>query len=245
MLNFKWAALLLFTGFALVSCDPADTDDPDMDVDSYESYRYELWKLLEGKGYDADFVGTQFDDGTYETFNGESFDPDHEGIGGIEANHLLENLNEVLPNIEKPDMVLLCIGGNDLLAEEPVQGVIDTIELILQRIHQFDENIVVFIEQIAPGNNELMTDEFQAVITEFNEKIAMLASSLSAGSQNIYSVDMYSGFTEDLLADDVHYNDEGALEVATRYADAINAVFDIGSYKILPLGDSRVEGAHP
>mgnify|MGYP003333397523 CR=1 FL=1 len=244
MLNIKWAALLLFTGFVLVSCDPADTNDPDMDVDSYESYRYELWKLMQGKGYEVDFVGTQIDDGTYDLFNGESFDADHEGIGGLEADQLLGNLNDVLPNIDKPDMILLCIGGNDLLAEEPVQGVIDTIALILERINQFDENIVVFIEQIAPGNNELMTDEFQAAILEFNEKIALLASSW-VGSQNIYSVDMFTGFTEDLLADEVHYNEEGAIEIAARYADAINLVFDPGAVKILPLGDSRVEGAHP
>ena len=244
MLNIKWAALLMFTGFILVSCDPADTNDPDMDVESYESYRYELWKMMQEKGYEVDFVGTQVDDGTYDLVNGESFDADHEGIGGLEADQLLGNLNDVLPNIDKPDMVLLCIGGNDLLGSDPVQGVIDTIGLILERIHQFDENIVVFIEQIAPGNNELMTDEFQATITEFNEKIAMLASSWTS-SQNVYSVDMYTGFTEDLLADDVHYNEEGAMEIAARYADAINLVFDHGAYKILPLGDSRVEGAHP
>ena len=50
------------------------------------------------------------------------------------------NLDQVLPNIDKPDIILLCIGGNDLLAEEPVQGVIDTIALILERINQFDED---------------------------------------------------------------------------------------------------------
>ena len=35
------------------------------------------------------------------------------------------------------------------------------------------------------------------------------------------------------------------MEIAARYADAIGLVFDPGAYKILPLGDSRVEGAHP
>jgi lysophospholipase L1-like esterase len=244
MLNLKFKWLFLIASFALISCDPSTDPDPDMDTDSYESYRYELWKLLNGKGYDVDFVGTQFDDGTYDLVNGVSFDPDHEGIGGLEADGLLANLDQVLPNIDKPDIILLCIGGNDLLAEEPVQGVIDTIALILERINQFDEDIVVFIEQIAPGNNELMTDEFQAVISEFNEKIAVLASSW-VGSQNIYSVDMYTDFTEDLLADDVHYNELGAVEIAARYGDAIGLVFAPGTYKLLPLGDSRVEGAHP
>jgi lysophospholipase L1-like esterase len=240
-MKFKWIVILFCS--VLFACSADDDMNPDAD-DGYESYRYELWKLLNGKGYSVDYVGTQEDDGNYPPVDGVSFDRDHEGSGGIEADQLLAELPEILPNIEKPDIVLLCVGGNDLLADEPVQGVIDTVGLIMERIHQLDPNIIIFVEQIAPGNNELMTDEFQAVINDFNSKIAELASSLST-AQNIYSVDMFTGFTEDLLADDVHYNEAGAIEIAARYGDAIDLVFDPAAYKILPLGDSRVEGARP
>ena len=47
--------------------------------DYYESYRYELWKNLVENNYNFDFIGTQVDNGSYEDYDGQNFDVDHEG----------------------------------------------------------------------------------------------------------------------------------------------------------------------
>ena len=91
-----------------------------------------------------------------------------------------------------------------------------------------------------------MTPEFQLKISEFNQLITNIATSQTNANSIVTAVDMNTGFTEDLLADDVHYNQEGALFIAEKYFNAISSVFNSNStLTILPLGDSRVEGARP
>ena len=223
-----------------VSCKKGDDD-------GYESYRYELWKKCISNNYTIDFLGMQYDDGNYLEFNGYSFDRDHEGIGGIETEGVLDNIDEVLQQVNDLNIVLLCIGGNDLLngIDDP-QTAIDNIHLIIDAIQNAHPDVTIFIEKIAPGNNEIMTPEFQLKLDEFNQLIAALAPIQTNANSNVIAVDMYTGFTENLLADDVHYNQEGALFIAERYFNAISSSFSSNAtLNILPLGDSRVEGARP
>ena len=235
LLIFLFGLLIQF-----VSCKKGDDD-------GYESYRYELWKKCISNNYAIDFVGMQYDDGNYPEFNGFSFDRDHEGIGGIETDGVLDNIDEVLQQVNDFNVVLLCIGGNDLLngIDDP-QTAIDNIHLIIDAIQNAHPDVTIFIEKIAPGNNEIMTPEFQLKLDEFNQLIAALAPIQTNANSNVIAVDMYTGFTENLLADDVHYNQDGALFIAERYFNAISSSFSSNAaLNILPLGDSRVEGARP
>ena len=242
-LKFTKSSLLIFLlGLLIqfVSCKKGDED-------GYESYRYELWKKCISNNYTIDFIGMQYDDGNYPDFNGFSFDRDHEGIGGIETEGVLDNIDEVLQQVNDFNIVLLCIGGNDLLngIDDP-QTAIDNIHLIIDAIQNAHPDVTIFIEKIAPGNNEIMTPEFQLKLDEFNQLIAALAPIQTNANSNVIAVDMYTGFTENLLADDVHYNQEGALFIAERYFNAISSSFSSNAtLNILPLGDSRVEGARP
>ncbi|MEC9160270.1 MAG: GDSL-type esterase/lipase family protein [Bacteroidota bacterium] len=242
-LKFTRSSLLIFLFGLLiqfVSCKKGDDD-------GYESYRYELWKKCISNNYTIDFLGMQYDDGNYPDFNGFSFDRDHEGIGGIETEGVLDNIDEVLQQVNDFNIVLLCIGGNDLLngIDDP-QTAIDNIHLIIDAIQNAHPDVTIFIEKIAPGNNEIMTPEFQLKLDEFNQLIAALAPIQTNANSNVIVVDMYTGFTENLLADDVHYNQEGALFIAERYFNAISSSFSSNAtLNILPLGDSRVEGARP
>ena len=242
-LKFTRSSLLIFLFGLLiqfVSCKKGDED-------GYESYRYELWKKCISNNYTIDFLGMQYDDGNYPDFNGYSFDRDHEGIGGIETEGVLDNIDEVLQQVNDFNIVLLCIGGNDLLngIDDP-QTAIDNIHLIIDAIQNAHPDVTIFIEKIAPGNNEIMTPEFQLKLDEFNQLIAALAPIQTNANSNVIAVDMYTGFTENLLADDVHYNQEGALFIAERYFNAISSSFSSNAtLNILPLGDSRVEGARP
>ena len=233
--------LTLTLGWCLLNSCSKDSDS-----EGYESYRYELWKKCIQNDYEIDFVGQQYDDGTYPNFMGASFDRDHEGIGGIESEGVLNNIEEVLLQTNNLDAVLLCIGGNDLLNGDEPQAVINNIGLIIEEIQNRFPGIVVFLEQIAPGNNEIMTNNFTQKLSEFNDLIYNTASTYSNQSSSVIAVDMSTNFNENLLADDVHYNRDGAVFIAEQYYSSISTVFNSQeSLKVIPLGDSRVEGARP
>ena len=233
--------LTLTLGWCLLNSCSKDSDS-----EGYESYRYELWKKCIQNDYEIDFVGQQYDDGTYPNFMGASFDRDHEGIGGIESEGVLNNIEEVLLQSNHLDAVLLCIGGNDLLGGDDPQTVIDNIGLIIEEIQNRFPNIIIFLEQIAPGNNEIMTNDFTQKLSEFNDLVYNTALTYSNQNSSVIAVDMSTNFTENLLADDVHYNQDGAVFIAEQYYSSISTIFNLQtSLKILPLGDSRVEGARP
>ena len=231
----------LIFGWGLLSSCKKDSDE-----EGYESYRYELWKKCIQNNYEIDFVGQQYDDGTYPNFMGQSFDRDHEGIGGIETEDVLNNIEEVLSQTNNLDAVLLCVGGSDLLNGDDPQTAIDNIGLIIDEIQNIFPSIIIYLEQIAPGNNEIMTNDFQQKLTEFNGLIYNIATDYSNQNSTVMAIDMSTNFTENYLADDVHYNLEGAVFIAEQYYSSISTVFNSqDSLKILPLGDSRVEGARP
>ena len=235
----------IFSVFFVLSCCIYSCKK-DSDAEGYESYRYELWKKCIQNNFQIDFIGQQFDDGTYPNFMGVSFDRDHEGIGGIESEGVLNNIEEVLLQTNDLDAVLLCVGGNDLLGGDDPQTVIDNIALIIDEIQNRFPNIIIFLEQIAPGNNETMTNDLSQKLSEFNDLIYQTATAYSNQNTSVIVVDMNTNFTVNLLADDVHYNQDGAVFVAEQYFSSISTVFTSqDSLKILPLGDSRVEGARP
>ncbi|MEC8617405.1 MAG: GDSL-type esterase/lipase family protein [Bacteroidota bacterium] len=235
----------IFSVFFVLSCCIYSCKK-DSDAEGYESYRYELWKKCVQNNFQIDFIGQQFDDGTYPNFMGVSFDRDHEGIGGIESEGVLNNIEEVLLQTNVLDAVLLCVGGNDLLGGDDPQTVIDNIALIIDEIQNRFPNIIIFLEQIAPGNNETMTNDLSLKLSEFNDLIYQTATAYSNQNTSVIAVDMNTNFTVNLLADDVHYNQDGAVFVAEQYFSSISTVFTSqDSLKILPLGDSRVEGARP
>ena len=239
-LFFLFFFTLIFGWGLLNSCKK------DSDEEGYESYRYELWKKCIQNNYEIDFVGQQYDDGTYPNFMGQSFDRDHEGIGGIETEDVLNNIEEVLSQTNNLDAVLLCVGGSDLLNGDDPQTAIDNIGLIIDEIQNIFPSIIIYLEQIAPGNNEIMTNDFQQKLTEFNGLIYNIATDYSNQNSTVMAIDMSTNFTENFLADDVHYNQNGAVFIAEQYYSSISTVFNSQeSLKILPLGDSRVEGARP
>ena len=50
--------------------------------ETYDSYRYELWKDLIDCDWTFDLVGTESDPILYPSYQNNIFDPNHQGIGG-------------------------------------------------------------------------------------------------------------------------------------------------------------------
>ncbi len=188
----------------------------------FESYRFELWKLLVQNNWRVDFIGPLEDEARYPTVMGQRFDPDHARVGGFTTIDVLEHLEGALDEIAIPDIVLVGIGGNDLLGtRSPVPRVLENLRKIVGILQARNQHALILVEQIAPGKRSVMRREFQARFDAFNAEIPALAASLSTESSRVVAVDMRPNWSEAYLADDVHYNETGARHVAEHYFTAL------------------------
>ena len=79
---------------------------------------------------------------------------------------------------------------------------------------------------MAPGRSDIMTSELISYFNQINEEVLAIASEQSTSSSQVIAIDMYTGFTDLMLADDVHYNDSGADFIATRYYNVLSSILD-------------------
>lgn len=186
----------------------------------YESYRFELWKLMVDNQWDIDFIGTREDRSEYPRFQNECFDRDHEGTGGATTSDILVTLSNT-DVAAKADIVLMGIGGNDLLSDVQPEVVIENIQEIIALLQAAHDSVTILVEQIAPGKSSLFTPSLQEIFDEFNKEVASLPATYSTSQSKVIVVDMATGWQEDWLADEVHYNEKGAKVVADTYFEAL------------------------
>jgi len=192
----------------------------------YESYRYELWKNFVENNWPIDFVGTREDEGNYTAFQGTEFDRDHEGTGGAQTTDILRTLEAITPE-NTPPIVLLGIGGNDLLdGGKTVAQTISNIEEIIHLLQSRNEQITIFLEQIAPAKTNFMTDAFRNKLDQFNAQILAVGNAQTTVNSKIIVIDMAANWSDEYMADEVHYNEKGAKVVADRYFEAISATLE-------------------
>jgi len=193
----------------------------------YESYRYELWKKLKENDLIFDFIGTQTDESTYPQFNNMMFDCDHEGRGGWTSGDILEELYNWLSVTGPPDIVLFSSpAGNDALEGLSYTQAITNVNGIIDIIQDFNPNTTIIIEQMAPARSDIMTSELTNFLEQIKKDILTIAESKTTAKSEVIAVDMYSGFNDSLLADDVHYNEDGAKFIAVRYFDLLVSILE-------------------
>lgn len=188
----------------------------------YESFRYELWKKLSENDWIFDFIGTQSDPASYPNLGSLSFDVDHEGRGGWTSADILNGLSEWLNMTGAPDIVLFSSpGGNDILNGSNYEQTLLNINAIIDLLQLTNPNVTILIEQLAAGHSDFMTAEYTATFNQNKEDILNIASAQTTENSQVIAVDMFTGFTDDFLADDVHYNQAGAEFIANRYYDRL------------------------
>tara|TARA_B100001741_G_scaffold119736_1_gene98773 strand:+ start:117 stop:851 length:735 start_codon:yes stop_codon:yes gene_type:complete len=193
----------------------------------YESYRYELWKKLKENNLIFDYVGTQTDESNYPQFNNIIFDGDHEGRGGWTSADILEELNNWLNLTGPPDFVLFSSpGGNDALEGMSYTQAVSNINGIIDVIQDFNPNTTIIIEQMAPARSDIMTSELTEFLDQMKKEVLNIAESQTTSTSEVIAIDMFSGFNDSLLADDVHYNEDGAKFIAGRYFDLLVSVLE-------------------
>ena len=199
--------------------------------ETYDSYRYEFWKDLIDCDWNFDLVGSEIDPLVYPTYQNFIFDANHQGIGGITTYDLLSELPYVLSDIGIVDIVLICIGGNDALNEgsSSIPDALENISSTIELLQSNNPQVLILIEQIAPGLNSMMTSDLIQALYNLNTGIEQLAENQTTISSNVIAVDMSYEWQDSYLEDDVHYNSIGAEIVATRYSDVLKTIYQCNS----------------
>ena len=213
---------------------------------AFESYRYELWNDLTARGWAVDFIGTQSDDAAYPELASRSFDTDHEGRSGWTSGDILADLGGWLAETGSPDIVLVSSpGGNDLLEGLDYGQTLANINGIIDLLQQDNPGVTVIVEQPAPGRSDFMTAELTAAFAQLRDDVAGIAASQSTADSQVVAVDMSVGFTDAMLADDIHYNQAGAEFVAARYTAALEPFLAPPAHGDMPhAGDPARQGEH-
>lgn len=193
----------------------------------FESYRYELWKVLKENNWTFDFIGTQSDNASYPTLDSANFDADHEGRGGWTSGQILDGLNDWLSDTDSPDIVLFSSpGGNDALEGLPYEEAVENVNEIIDILQVNNPGVTIIIEQMAPGRSDIMTSELTSFFDQMQQEVLSIAGNQSTSTSQVIAVDMFTGFNDSLLADDVHYNEAGAEFIATRYDDVLENILE-------------------
>lgn len=188
----------------------------------FESYRYELWKDLVDGNFEFDFIGTRSDDASYPTYKDNDFDPDHEGRYGWTSEQILNDLDNWLSITGSPDIVLISApGGNDALQGLPYDQAVININSIIDLLQSNNPNVIIVIEQLAPALSAIMSVGLTEFFENINQEVLNIATNQTTSTSKVIAVDMFTGFNDSYLADNVHYNQAGADFIATRYYDII------------------------
>lgn len=193
----------------------------------YESFRYELWKDLTENGWVFDYIGTQSDQASYPIFNNSIFDIDHEGRSGWTSGQILSNVSNWLAETGAPDIVLFSSpGGNDALQNLPYDQTIINIKGIVNALQNSNPDVIILIEQLAPAKSFLMTTQLTNQFNQLKQDILTIASENTTTSSKVIAIDMFTGFTDILLADGIHYNETGADFIANRYYTVLKDILE-------------------
>ena len=193
----------------------------------YESFRYELWKDLKENNWTFDLIGTRSDRASYPEFNGDIFDIDHEGRGGFTSGELLSGLNGWLSQTGSPDIVLFSSpGGNEILNGQNYDQIISNVNGIIDDLQTNNPNVTIIIEQPAQGRSDFMTTDLTNAFDQMRQDVLTIATEQTTETSQVIAVDMFTGFNDTHLADEVHYNEAGAEFIATRYYNVLINVLE-------------------
>jgi hypothetical protein len=191
----------------------------------HESYRYELWKDLIDNHWEFDFIGTKEDYSFYPAYGGLAFDKDHEARPGWTSFEILDGLPKWLEETGSPDIVLFSTpGGNDALLNLDYSKTIKHIHSIVDTLQANNPKVTILIEQMAPPRSTKMEPPLSTYVSNLQQDVVSIAAQKSNDSSLVIAVDMYTGFSDSLLKDGVHYNELGARFIAERYYEVLQTV---------------------
>jgi len=183
-------------------------------------YRYPLEKLLDNRGISIDFVGSQSSKRD-SFFDGN--DVDHEGHLGWRIDQISAKVPEWM-GYQKPDVVLLMIGTNDVYQKFDVMRAPQRLRSLVQKILMLDPQVRVVVGSLFPAKLSMIQDpnvnrEIEQDLEFFNLEAKKQLAGLSP---RVTLVDMNANMNAlTMTVDGIHPTQLAYEEIARRWAIAL------------------------
>jgi len=210
---------------------------PDPETAYHPSYRLKLHDLLVGAGYDVDFIGSR--SSGYALFN----DAQHCGLPGISSYDLAsilqtgfnpsynyQNFETQGPylNFFTPDIILLEIGTNDLMAGDiyDLSEFDDIFDRIDAKESSLGRPILVFVGKIISTETGGGACNQDPSVNTFNSKLTLLVNDRINNGDHLVLVDMQCSaginYSSDML-DTYHPNVSGYEKMGEFWFETIDS----------------------
>jgi lysophospholipase L1-like esterase len=179
-------------------------------------WRAFLWQELHTNGItNFDFVGAQ--NGGPNCGITAWNDTDLQAMSGIIITGLPASTYAGWFKAHPPDVILMHFGGADILADKPVDGVMQSYTVALEQARLVNPKVILLIAQHTPEGKD-------AIVT-LNADIATWAPQHSTAESPVIAVDLYTGLLPADFSDGVHLNASGSMKVADRWYKALEPFF--------------------
>lgn len=188
----------------------------------HNTYRRVLWQRLQGAGCNVDFVGTRYGVSSgYRNSPAKSppngdFDLDHEGYWDYQVNELLPFVASSVAAAQ-PDIVLIHVGTNDVLAGQSAAGIAGEISSLINALRGGKSDIYIVLAKIIPAASST------AGTSALNRQIDGIAARLNTAASPVVVVDQASGYSTADNYDGVHPAPSGENKLGNRWADTVLA----------------------
>ena len=187
--------------------------------------RVKLWNLLSDNGHKLDYVGNQHQRSSIP-------DPDHEGVGGIKIQGIIDK-TESLMKTHEPGYVALMVGTNDIAwyFDESAQIIADRWNVLIDRIfNSSDPGTYILAATIPPvssknvGKSGMSTQDRAVMVQHYNAEMRAIIEDRIANGDLIILADMEAALNpgQHLSNDGVHLNEAGYAVMGTVYYNAMN-----------------------
>lgn len=179
------------------------------------SYVEHLWKILYTGGWCIDFVGSK------QLNSPSSSGLFYEAYSGCPAETVAAKFIASI-NSNPADILLLHLGHNHFVRENPINGIIESYERVIAAARIANPRITVLVAQIIHSGKR---NKYE-YIPELNKHLLSLTARLDTGTSRVIPVDIASVFNwqTDACQDMVHPTPDGAKKIAACWADAIARV---------------------
>lgn len=188
----------------------------------HNSYRRVLWQRLNGAGCSVNLVGSKSgvsrgsrDSGSVNPPNAD-FDLDHEGYWDYSVNELAPRVGGLVAQAQ-PDVVLVHLGTNDVLAGQSASGIAAELGGVIDAIRAGKPDAHILLAKIIPAAPD------PSGTAALNRLIDGVASGRSSATSPIAVVNQASGYSTGDNYDGVHPNVSGESKLGNRWADAVLA----------------------
>lgn len=184
------------------------------------TWRYRLWSQLTDAGVAIDLVGHRDDvtdtgDGRpwLQHYADPDFDTDHAAVGGMRISEMRFSVGEQV-RLHHPDVVVLMLGINDLLAARSPELVADHVA-----------RTVAEVRATSPGTDLVLAHAPQTwvgpAVVAFNDRLDALAPQLDTPGSRVVAAATSAGLTSADAWDRLHPDPVGEVKIARAVLDAL------------------------